>query len=205
MTESVARAGESTARRAEREREILDAAAKLFREKGYASTTIRDIGAAAELNHASSHYYFGSKAAILYALYSEALDGYLDALDTIADGPPATVLARIVRVSVQEAARRPDYTAVFFQERYWLETYFSADAAKDVRDRQERFRLRVTEVVDAGIADGSFRSVSPGLVVETVVGFATWAYQQPGAVDEMAEQAAEFVLGAMGARRKGRR
>lgn len=198
---------EPSARRVEREREILDAAAKLFRDKGYASTTIRDIGALAGLNHASSHYYFGSKAAILHALYSEAIDGYLDALDTIPDGPPATVLARIVRVSVREAARRPDYTAVFFQERRWLETYWSAEAAQDIRARQAKFRARVADVVKAGIADGSFRPVDPGLVVETIVGLATWAYQEPlpSSVEDMAEQAAEFVVGGVTMRRKVRK
>jgi AcrR family transcriptional regulator len=198
---------ESTGRRAEREGEILDAAAKLFRDKGYASTTIRDIGALAGLNHASSHYYFGSKAAILYALYSDALDGYLSAIDAIPDGPPATVLAEIVRVSVHEAARRPDHTAVFFQERRWLEMHWSQERAREVRVRQARFRSRVTDVVAAGIADGSFREIDPGLVVETVVGFATWAYQEPrpSSVDEMAEQAAGLVLGGIRSSRKGRR
>lgn len=166
---------EPVGRRAERE--ILDAAAKLFREKGYASTTIRDIGAAAQLNHASSHYYFGSKAAILYTIYQEALDGFLDRFESIDDGDPETTLTEIIRAGVLESARRPDHTAVFLQERLWLEMHLSGQLTAAVRERQDRFRSRTAGVVERGIADGVFTAVDPSLVVELIVGAATWAYQ----------------------------
>ncbi|HEY1969972.1 MAG TPA: TetR/AcrR family transcriptional regulator [Pseudonocardia sp.] len=189
---------EPLTRRAEREREIIDAAAALFREKGYASTTIRDIGARAGVNHASSHYYFGSKAAILYAIYQEALDGFIDRLDAIPTGRADEMIAAMVRAAVQEAARRPDHSAVFFQERRWLETYLRADQCTEVRRRQARFRARLTETVANGIADGSLRDLDPGIVVETVVGLATWAYQNmPGDLDQAADQCVDFVLGGI--------
>jgi AcrR family transcriptional regulator len=189
---------EPLTRRAEREREIIDAAAALFREKGYASTTIRDIGARAGVNHASSHYYFGSKAAILYAIYQEALDGFIDRLDGIPTGRADEMIAAMVRAAVQEAARRPDHSAVFFQERRWLETYLRADQCTEVRQRQARFRARLTETVANGIADGSLRDLDPGIVVETVVGLATWAYQNmPGDLDQAADQCVDCVLGGI--------
>jgi AcrR family transcriptional regulator len=189
---------EPLTRRAEREREIIDAAAALFREKGYASTTIRDIGARAGVNHASSHYYFGSKAAILYAIYQEALDGFIDRLDAIPTGRADEMIAAMVRAAVQEAARRPDHSAVFFQERRWLETYLRADQCTEVRRRQARFRARLTETVANGIADGSLRDLDPGIVVETVVGLATWAYQNmPGDLDQAADQCVDCVLGGI--------
>jgi AcrR family transcriptional regulator len=169
---------EPVGRRAEREREILDAAAKLFREKGYASTTIRDIGAEAQLNHASSHYYFGSKAAILHAIYQEALDGFLDRFEAIPDGESAATLTEIVRASVLESARRPDHTAVFFQERRWLNLHLNARQAGEVLERRDRFRSRTESVVERGIAEGVFIPVDPALVVEMVVAAATWAYQR---------------------------
>jgi AcrR family transcriptional regulator len=192
--EPVGRRAEPLGRRAEREREILDAAAKLFREKGYASTTIRDIGAEAQLNHASSHYYFGSKAAILFAIYEEALDGFLDRFDSIPDGDPATTLAGIIRAAVLESARRPDHTAVFFQERLWLGMHLNARQVEAVRERQGRFRSRSAGIVERGIADGVFTAVDPGLVVELIVGAATWAYQRPGSGDPDADADASAAL-----------
>jgi TetR/AcrR family transcriptional regulator, cholesterol catabolism regulator len=202
---------EPVGRRAEREREILDAAAKLFRSKGYASTTIRDIGAEARLNHASSHYYFGSKAAILYAIYQEALDGFLDRFESIPDGDPATTLTEIIRASVLESARRPDHTAVFFQERLWLEMHLTAQQAAAVRERQGRFRSRSAGIVERGVADGVFAAVDPGLVVELIVGAATWAYQRPSdAADQEgdalaeADRCAELIVSGLRKERRDR-
>jgi TetR/AcrR family transcriptional regulator, cholesterol catabolism regulator len=188
-------------RRGEREREILDAAARLFRERGYSSTTIRDIGVAAGLNHATSHYYFGSKAAILFAIFSEALDGFFVRIDHIT-GPPDDALTDIVRAAVIEAARRPDQTAVFFQERHWLEQLLPPERSQALRERQDAFRIRVMSTVEDGIHQGLFKRLDPNIVVEMIVAMATWAYQQyepdgTTTVDVAAEQCADLIVGGL--------
>lgn len=47
---------------------VLDAAARLFRRKGYDATTTRDIAAAARMHAGSPFYHFKSKSALLYAV-----------------------------------------------------------------------------------------------------------------------------------------
>jgi AcrR family transcriptional regulator len=44
---------------------VLDAAARLFGDRGPRAVTIRDIAAAAKVNHALVHRYFGSKQQVL--------------------------------------------------------------------------------------------------------------------------------------------
>jgi AcrR family transcriptional regulator len=46
-------------------REILDCAARIFREKGYAAASLRDIADAAGMRTASMYYHFGSKDEIV--------------------------------------------------------------------------------------------------------------------------------------------
>lgn len=185
-------------RRGEREREILDAAAKLFRERGYSSTTIRDIGVGAGLNHATSHYYFGSKAGILFAIFQEAIDGFLLRINQIA-GPPDAALTEIVKAAVIEAARRPDQTAVFFQERHWLEQLLPPDMCNAIRERQEAFRVRVVTTVEEGVKQRLLKDIDPMVVVETIVGMATWAYKLHSAegaasLDAATQQCAELLI-----------
>jgi AcrR family transcriptional regulator len=48
---------------------VLDAAARLFREKGYASTSMRDIAQASGMLAGSLYYHFPSKEALLVAVY----------------------------------------------------------------------------------------------------------------------------------------
>jgi AcrR family transcriptional regulator len=122
-------------RTARREREIIDAAAKLFSERGYSSTTIRDIGAQAGLNHATTNYYFRGKAAVLFAIYQEALDGFFAGLKTVT-GRPDEALAQLVRVAVAAAVHRRDQTAVYFQELRWLDQLLPPDMVAIVRERQ---------------------------------------------------------------------
>lgn len=55
--------------RLNKRQEILDAAAKYFKEKGYAATSMRDIAEHADLQTASLYYHFPSKAELLVAVY----------------------------------------------------------------------------------------------------------------------------------------
>ncbi len=52
---------------------ILDAAARLFREKGYAATSMRDIAAAVDMLPGSLYYHFAAKEDLLVAVYEEGV------------------------------------------------------------------------------------------------------------------------------------
>ena len=69
-------------------RRILDAAESLMGDKGFTSTSMRDITAAAKVNLASVNYHFGSKEALLAAVLERRLQPineqrleFLDALE----------------------------------------------------------------------------------------------------------------------------
>lgn len=52
---------------------LLQAAAQLFRRKGFSATTTRDIAAAADMQSGSPFYHFKSKDALLYAVMEEGM------------------------------------------------------------------------------------------------------------------------------------
>jgi AcrR family transcriptional regulator len=52
----------------------LEAAGQLFRAKGYAATTVRDIAAAANMLPGSLHYRYPSKEDMLLALFDRGID-----------------------------------------------------------------------------------------------------------------------------------
>src|SRR3954466_11794070 len=55
-------------------RQILDAAAKLLRRNGYASTSLRDIAAATGMKAGSLYYHFASKEEIAETVMAEGID-----------------------------------------------------------------------------------------------------------------------------------
>jgi AcrR family transcriptional regulator len=55
---------------------LIAGALRCLQERGWARTTVRDIAAAAGVNHAAIGYHFGSKDALLAVALVEALDAW---------------------------------------------------------------------------------------------------------------------------------
>ncbi len=60
-----------------RRRELIEGAARLFRQQGFSATTTRDIAAAAGMQSGSPFYHFESKEALLAAVMLEGMQGAL--------------------------------------------------------------------------------------------------------------------------------
>ena len=66
---------------------LLSAAALLFRQKGFAATTTRDIAAAAGMQSGSPFYHFKSKNALLYAVMEEGMHTALARQNKVVSAP----------------------------------------------------------------------------------------------------------------------
>ena len=60
---------------------ILDAAEVLFAQKGFAETSLRAITSRAGVNLAAVNYHFGSKEALIQAVFERYLTPFCQALD----------------------------------------------------------------------------------------------------------------------------
>lgn len=83
-----------------RRQELLASAAKLFRRKGFAATTTRDIAAAAGMQSGSPFYHFKSKDALLYAVMEEGMRSALDRQRAAAQAPGYADLAPAAQLRV---------------------------------------------------------------------------------------------------------
>ncbi|WP_345635659.1 TetR/AcrR family transcriptional regulator [Rugosimonospora acidiphila] len=54
--------------------DLLAGALRCLKEKGWSRTTVRDIAAAAGVNHAAIGYHFGSREALLMAAFTQAME-----------------------------------------------------------------------------------------------------------------------------------
>src|SRR5690554_7591646 len=77
---------------------ILDAAEELFAERGFSETSLRMITSKAKVNLAAVNYHFGSKNALIHAVFarfltpfSATLETAFDELEAKCDGKPATL------------------------------------------------------------------------------------------------------------------
>src|SRR5512136_94098 len=94
---------------------ILDAAERLFAERGFANTSLSDVGAAAGLSRGTPSYFFGSKQDLYRAVLERCFAEVREAVRVgreraLASGQPTdVVLAGAVGEYVDFLAARPNF------------------------------------------------------------------------------------------------
>jgi AcrR family transcriptional regulator len=61
----------------DRKAELIDKAARLFGERGYGNTSMRDIAAAFGILHGSLYHHFGSKEELFITVYASGVDAFI--------------------------------------------------------------------------------------------------------------------------------
>ncbi|HVE50414.1 MAG TPA: TetR/AcrR family transcriptional regulator [Casimicrobiaceae bacterium] len=99
--------------------QILDAAARLFSEKGYGYTSMRDIAAIAGMLPGSLYYHFASKEALLVAVYAEGVRRIKDAVKAViaADTDPWVQLENVCAAHLEALLEDSDYGQVVIRVR----------------------------------------------------------------------------------------
>jgi AcrR family transcriptional regulator len=190
-------------RKLDRERQILDVAAELFRQRGYQGMRMDDLAEAVKLNKGTLYHYFSSKAELLYRIYLDTSTEIIEAMRAHrADAAPDELLEQIVGDIAGAIARRRDYVTVFFQEMHWIQQWLPAEHFDEIDALQVEFRNYVTGVLERGVKEGVFRPVDASVAALGIIGMAGWTYQWyvPGgrySMDDVAEIFCDLTLTAL--------
>jgi AcrR family transcriptional regulator len=154
---------------------ILQAALDLFRQRGYHSVGIDEIGTAAGISGPGVYRHFANKAAVLVALFDSITERMLMAAEDIEkiDCPPGQKLDRLVTYHVATAVEERGLLTVWIQDRRSLPP---AD--------EERIRSRQVEYTAIWVA--ALAGLRPELgpaAAETVVHAALGAVNSIALVD----------------------
>src|SRR5258708_35843880 len=113
---------EPTPRWERRYREVLDTAAAVFAEKGYAGASTRDIAERLGVRQASLYYYFPSKESALGAICELGVKDFIANLQTLIarKAPAARKLREAIANHLAPLRARPhaDYISVFLRPRH---------------------------------------------------------------------------------------
>ena len=90
-TQPAARRAEAPPAPGDTDEKVLLAAGKLFREKGFAATTVREIAAAADMLPGSLHYRYSSKDDLLVALMKRGVERAIKAVELATAGEPSAI------------------------------------------------------------------------------------------------------------------
>jgi AcrR family transcriptional regulator len=152
--------------------DILDAAAQVFRQKGYHGASMADIAEAVNLQKASLYHHVSSKQEILLALLDRALDLLYEhiALITREELPEQIKLERMMEAYLQVMTENIDLSAVLLLE------HRSLDPELHLRHvpNRDRFEELWRDVIRQGAQDGVFRQVDPGMAARALLGIMNW-------------------------------
>jgi AcrR family transcriptional regulator len=112
----VARRPLTERRMARTRRELADAAARLFVERGYEGTTVEDIVAEVEISARTFFRYFGSKEEVVASLWRYGVEEIVSALRSVPNERPLQeALRAAVTAACQHAAENPAQTRSFLR------------------------------------------------------------------------------------------
>ncbi|HVT61581.1 MAG TPA: TetR/AcrR family transcriptional regulator [Thermoanaerobaculia bacterium] len=171
MVQITAVGPETAGRVLEKKREILDAAARVFRRRGLYATGMRDIAAELGMAVGNLYYYFRDKQELLAFVQQDALAGLLALADRVrglglrADGQLFLLVVGHVRMLNEATPGALAHLDVEALGEAWRQ------AIQVQRDRYERsFR----EVIDDGITAGVFRPADAKVAALAILGASNW-------------------------------
>ena len=185
----------------DRQREVLDACARAFAERGYHGTSIDDLIEATGLARGGLYHYIGSKSEALTRILDDLMGPLLEQAEAVVAGPDAPDTAEgrlraLTRVWLRRVESHRDHVRIFEQERDTLRGGPTWDAVR--RDR-ETFEGLLRRVLDDGIDAGEFVVDDPSLVALALLGMVNHAalWFTPGgrlSADEVADGFVSLVL-----------
>ncbi|HLO17755.1 MAG TPA: TetR/AcrR family transcriptional regulator, partial [Anaerolineales bacterium] len=103
--------------------DILEAAAQVFRQKGFHGASMADIAEAVNLQKASLYHHVASKQEILLAILNRALELLHERISVVSvqDIPADEKLRQMIREYLQILAENTDLSAVLLFEHRSLE------------------------------------------------------------------------------------
>lgn len=157
-------------------RALVDAAVDLFGRDGFDATSVQSIVARAQVTKGGFYHHFESKVALLFEIHERFIDAHITKIEEVLDSdlPGDQLLRMAVRdVIVHGGAQFKDEITIFYQELPRL----TGEYGKIAMGKRDRFEHCMIELVERGVADGSFTGVDePRVTALAVIGMSAFTF-----------------------------
>lgn len=158
-----------------RKEEIYQVAARLFQEKGYRATSVRDLARALGLKPSSLYSHIGGKEEILRKICFDNAERFLEGIgrvEAMEQASAAEQVRALIRLHIEVALNDITSLTVFNDEwRHISEPWLSAFKAMR-RDYERRFR----HIIERGIEAGEFKPLDPHTILYTILNAVRWLH-----------------------------
>lgn len=188
---------------------ILDAAARLFKDYGFAATSLRDIAATADMKAGSLYYHFDSKEDIVAEVLNLGIQHVFDAVETAITSLPRGTNSRqkietAIATHLEALLAHGDYTSANIR----IFGQVPTDVRKKnmvVRDAYEKLWLDLFEQAQA---DGTIKkTVNTRVLILFLLGALNssveWYRSDRAPIAELARHLADYTLDGTARSKKG--
>lgn len=183
---------------------ILEAAAELIRERGYANVTLDQIAERLHISKVSIYHHWSSKQDLIFDLHRIAYKIVIESLEKIAENgdSPDSKFRRAIENHVSQAVVAG--IAPMLPQQDWP---IISKHKKEIVKLRDTYEDMLCGIVEEGIRKGVFKSIDVKLLVYTVLGAAnyTWVWYSPkGSMtpQEIAAHMSDFILDGILASKK---
>ena len=153
---------------------IFEEAAKLFQEKGYSAASMRDLADRVNLKASSLYSHIRKKEEILQKICFDNAYRFTEGMKAVetSEEDPIDQIEALIALHIEIALDDPTSVTVFNDEWKHLEEPFLRRFLEMRKDYEQRFK----SIIQAGIDEGSFKSVHPTIALFTILTSIRWLH-----------------------------
>jgi TetR/AcrR family transcriptional regulator, cholesterol catabolism regulator len=183
-----------------RTQQIIDAAARVFREKGYDGATLRDIAKEAGLLPGSLYYHIRSKEELLRLIVEQPIRDLHVHLEEIvaSEASPAQKLAQALAAQLRAFGMHYPYLFVHIHNVLRVDTMHP-----DMQKRAKRYEEFWQQILTQGVKIGEFPAdLDVKVTAFAIIGMCNWMhrwYRRDGrlSIEEITQQFSRLVLAGL--------
>ena len=151
--------------------QIMESAEKLFADKGFSGTSVRDIAETAGVNLAMISYYFGSKEKLFEAMFSHRSESFKLQLETMLQNKELEPMEKVERLIEQYIAKLTSqicFHRIMVREQMMNNNGFIATQIQTLKARNQAL---IKQLIQEGQDKGAFKKdVDVPLMIMTLIG-----------------------------------
>lgn len=177
--------------------DIIEAATRVFSERGYHAASMTEIAAEVGIQKPSLYHHVRKKEDLLFAIHEQLIDELTEeTLAVVATSTtPSEKLTAVLHASMRFIAHRKAAVTVFLQDRHVL----TGERWRELVVKRDFYEQLVNGIIAEGTASKQFIDVPPPIAARGALAMANWCYtwfnaDGKFAADEIADIFATIVL-----------
>jgi AcrR family transcriptional regulator len=156
---------------------IIAKAAKLFREKGFSATSMRDLAEHVGVEAASLYNHISSKAEILQEICFKTANNFMSQIEEVDATPNKSAIEKIQAVLRFHIRQMLDnYEEVYVSDREWK--HLTDPYLSNMQTQRRAYRQRIASIIEEGIRKEEIKPIDAPtavlIMLHAVSGIESW-------------------------------